>query len=328
MAESMKALLVDSEQNLYIESCEKPVCGPGELLVKVHATAVNRADLLQKKGKYPAPAGTSPILGLEMSGVVEEVGPDVQGWEAGDRVASLLNGGGYAEYVVIPQDMAFRIPDKLTLTEAAAIPEVFLTAYLNMIQLGKLQAGERVLIHAAASGVGTAAVQLAKAMGAYVIATSGTDEKCEVVSRIGADEVINYNNESFREEVLRLTNGEGVQMILDPVGASYWHDNMEVLGLDGRLILYGTLGGTKVDQLDIMPAMLKRIHIIASTLRGLPHQRKAELTRKFVEWAMPKFVTDEIEPVIDSVWNMEEANAAHARMEANQNIGKMIILMD
>ncbi|MGZ9587193.1 NAD(P)H-quinone oxidoreductase [Paenibacillus marinisediminis] len=327
MANRMKAILVNEEQKMYIGTWERPVCGPGELLVRVHATAVNRADLLQKRGKYEVPKGASPILGLEMSGVIEEVGEGVKNWEAGNHVASLLNGGGYAEYVVIPEDMAIAIPDQITLTEAAAVPEVFLTAYLNMIQLGKLKAGERILIHAAASGVGTAAIQIAKAVGAYVIATAGTDEKCEVVSRLGADAVINYQNQSFREEVLRRTKGEGVQLIMDPVGPAYWQDNMDVLSVDGRIILFGALSGSKVEQLDIMPAMIKRIHIIASTLRGLPHKRKVELTRSFVQWAMPLFKSEAIQPVIDSVWDAEEANEAHKRMEANLNIGKMIILM-
>lgn len=328
MTEMMKAILVNEDQILYIGTCDKPVCGPNQLLVRVEATSVNRADLLQKRGLYPAPSGASTILGLEMSGVVEQVGDHVEGWEPGDRIVSLLDGGGYAEYVTIPADMGVHLPDQLTFIEAAAIPEVFLTAYLNMIQLGKLQAGERVLIHAAASGVGTAAIQIAKAGGAYVIATSGTDEKCELIDRLGADESINYRNESFREEVLRLTQGEGVNLILDPVGASYWNDNMEVLAVDGRIILYGALGGSKVEELDIMPAMIKRIHIIASTLRSLPPERKAELTHTFVKWAMPYFKSAAIQPVIDSVWEASEANEAHDRMERNLNMGKIIILMD
>lgn len=327
MTTKMKAILVNAEQKLYIGTYEKPECGPGQLLVRVHATAVNRADLLQKHGKYPVPEGASPILGLEMSGEIEEIGEGVKGWEVGNHVAALLNGGGYAEYVVISAEMAMRIPDQLTLTEAAAIPEVFLTAYLNMVMLGRLKAGERVLIHAAASGVGTAAIQIAKALGAYVIATTGTDEKCEVINRLGADVDINYRNQSFREETMRVTDGKGVNLILDPVGAAYWNDNMDVIGVDGRIILYGALGGSKVDELDIMPAMVKRIHIIASTLRGLPQQRKIELTSEFVKWAMPLLKSDQLQPVIDSVWEATEANEAHARMEANLNIGKMIILM-
>lgn len=328
MADMMKAILVNQDQKLYIGTCEKPVCGPNQLLVRIEATSVNRADLVKKRSLQTVTDGATTILGLEMSGTVVQVGEQVEGWEPGERVASLLDGGGYGEYVVIPADMGVHLPDQLTHTEAAAIPEVFLTAYHNMLQLGKLQAGERVLIHAAASGVGTAAIQIAKAVGAYVIATSGTDEKCELVKRLGADESINYRNENFREEVLRITEGAGVNLILDPVGASYWNDNMQVLAVDGRIILYGTLGGSKVEDLDIMPAMIKRIHIIASTLRSLPPERKAELTHTFVKWVMPYFKSDAIQPVIDSVWEASEANEAHARMERNLNMGKIIILMN
>ncbi|MCG7408559.1 NAD(P)H-quinone oxidoreductase [Paenibacillus sp. ACRRX] len=326
MQTSMQACLIGSDHSLYWGDWEKPTCGPDELLVRIYATAVNRADLLQKRGKYPVPQGASPILGLEMAGTVEEVGANVVNWQVGERVAALLSGGGYAQYVVIPQAMAIQIPDQLSLEQAAGIPEVFLTAYLNAFKLGGLQAGERILVHAAASGVGTAAVQLAKAAGARVYATAGTDEKAEAVRRLGADCVMNYHHQSFKDRIQQETNEQGVQLILDPVGASYWKDNLDSLAFDGRLVLYGTLGGSKIESFDLMAAMLKRIHIMGSTLRGLPQTRKAALTADFVEWAMPMFKSGQLQPIIDSVWDAEEVNEAHVQMERNANIGKLIIL--
>ncbi|WP_225445931.1 NAD(P)H-quinone oxidoreductase [Paenibacillus arenosi] len=327
MEEQMIACLVNESKSLYWGSWTKPKCTSGELLIRVEATALNRADLLQKRGLYAPPKGASPIIGLEMAGVVEEVGSSVEGWEVGDRICALLPGGGYAQYVTIPAELAIRISDKLTFVEAAAIPEVFLTAYLNMFELGRLKAGEHVLIHAAASGVGTAAVQLAKAAGAFVIATVGTDEKADAVERLDADVVINYRNQSFEDAVMEYTNGKGVDMIMDPIGASYWKSNMEALAMDGRLILFGVLGGSKVEKVDLLPAMMRRIHIITSTLRGLPIERKAALTASFVDWAMPLIENGEMEPIIDSVWEADEINEAHARMERNENIGKMVVLV-
>ncbi|WP_211234318.1 NAD(P)H-quinone oxidoreductase [Paenibacillus taiwanensis] len=326
MQNRMKACLVGSDHDLYWGDWEKPTCGPDELLVRIYATAVNRADLLQKRGKYPVPPGASPILGLEMAGTIEEVGANVVNWQVGERVAALLSGGGYAQYVVIPQTMAIHIPDQLSLEQAAGIPEVFLTAYLNAFKLGGLQAGERILVHAAASGVGTAAVQLAKAAGAHVYATVGTDEKAEAVRRLGADCVVNYRHQSFKETIQQETNGHGVELILDPVGASYWQDNVDSLAYDGRFVLYGALGGAKIDSFDLMAVMLKRVHVIGSTLRGLPLSRKAALTANFVEWALPLFKSGQLQPIIDSVWDAEEVNEAHAQMERNANIGKLIIL--
>lgn len=325
MEQTMKACLVDESNNLYWGDVEKPICKDDELLVRVHATAVNRADLQQKEGLYPVPPDASPILGLEMAGTVEQIGKDVSGWRVGDRVMALLSGGGYAQYAAIKADIAIKVPEELHLDQAASIPEVYLTSYLNMLQLGGLSSGERVLIHAAASGVGTASIQLAKAVGAKVYATAGSEEKIEVVKDLGAELAILYKEQSFREIILRETNGHGVELVMDPVGAAYWEDNMEVLALDGRMVLYGTMGGSKIDQVDLMPAMLKRIHLIASTLRGIPHERKVALKDDFVEWVMPKFRTGEIVPIIDSVYESFEVNEAHARMKSNQNIGKLVV---
>lgn len=325
MEQTMKACLVDESNNLYWGDVEKPICKDDELLVRVHATAVNRADLHQKEGLYPVPPDASPILGLEMAGTVEQIGKDVSGWRVGDRVMALLSGGGYAQYAAIKADIAIKVPEELHLDQAASIPEVYLTSYLNMLQLGGLSSGERVLIHAAASGVGTASIQLAKAVGAKVYATAGSEEKIEVVKDLGAELAILYKEQSFREIILKETNGHGVELVMDPVGAAYWEDNMEVLALDGRMVLYGTMGGSKIDQVDLMPAMLKRIHLIASTLRGIPHERKVALKNDFVEWVMPKFRTGEIVPIIDSVYESFEVNEAHARMKSNQNIGKLVV---
>lgn len=325
-SKNMLACHVEPDLQLTWKEMEVPTCGEGELLVRVHATALNRADLLQKRGKYPVPEGASPVLGLEMAGTVEAVGPGVTDWKAGYRVAALLPGGGYAQYAVIPADMAMPVPAALTLEQAAALPEAYLTAYLNLFQLGKLEAGESVLIHAGASGVGTAAIQLARAAGARVAATAGTEEKCERLKALGAELVLNYKTEPLAETVLSWTEGDGVNVVLDPVCATYWNDHVRCMAMDGRLVLIGTLGGSKVE-VDFMSVMLRRLHVIGSTLRGLPPKRKSELTKAFWSFAGPSLERGEYLPVIDSVWQPEQINEAHQRMERNENVGKIVLLV-
>ncbi|TNJ65972.1 NAD(P)H-quinone oxidoreductase [Paenibacillus hemerocallicola] len=322
----MKAILLDeSAQRLYIGNTPEPVPGDDELLVSVRATALNRADLLQRRGLYPPPPGASDIIGLEMAGVVERVGSQVQGWKTGDRVCALLPGGGYAHKSVIPSGMAMAVPEHFSFEEAAAIPEVFLTAYLNLFVLCGLKAGEHVLIHAAASGVGTAAIQLAREAGAVPIATAGSGKKLEVCKSLGANYLINYNEEDFAAKVLEYTSGRGAQVILDPIGASYWEQNFRCIGPDGRWVLIGGLGGSKVEQLDITSFMAKRIKLIFSTLRSRSYADKIALTEQFVRFTADRFASGKLVPVLDKVFDWTEAMAAHEYMENNRNIGKIVL---
>ncbi|WP_085524312.1 NAD(P)H-quinone oxidoreductase [Tuberibacillus sp. Marseille-P3662] len=322
----MKAILVEDEfKQLYIGDTEQPTISASDLLVKVKATALNRADLMQKQGNYPPPKGASPILGLEMSGVIEETGENVQGWRKGDRVFGLLPGGGYAEYVTIPADMAMPIPDSLSFEEAAAIPEVFLTAYLNMFQLGGLGKNQSVLIHAGASGVGTAAIQLAREAGARSIVTAGTDEKRDFCLSLGAETAIDYKAGPFESKVKEATHGTGVNLILDFIGAPYWEQNIRSLGVDGRLVLIGVMGGAKVSDVDLSQLLFKRIQVIGTALRSRTVEQKIDLTRRFSEFALPLFNQGRLQPVIDSVWSWKEVNEAHQYMEQNKNAGKIVL---
>lgn len=322
----MKALLVnEGTHSMYFDEVVKPQIGKGDLLVKVKATSLNRADLLQKRGLYPPPKGASPVLGLEMSGVIEEIGSEVSGWKKGDRVCALLPGGGYAEFASIPADMAMPIPENLSFEEAAAIPEVFLTAYLNTVWLGNLQKGETVLIHAGASGVGTAAIQLAREIGAKIIVTAGTEEKRALCKSLGADEAIDYTVGPFAEKVLAATSGQGVNLILDFIGASYWEQNLASLATDGKLILIGTMGGSKLDNVDLGKILFKRAQVIGTALRGQPLEKKIALTKEFAKDALLKFANGSLKPIIDSVWDWQEVSDAHEHMEANKNAGKIVL---
>jgi tumor protein p53-inducible protein 3 len=320
----MKAILFDQPggpEVLRYGDAPDPQPGPDELLVRVRATACNRADLLQRRGAYPPPPGASPILGLELAGeVVQPAGS----WHAGDRVMAVVSGGGYAELAVVPAGMAMPIPMGLSFEQAAAIPEAFLTAYLNLFTLGGLAAGERVLIHAGASGVGTAAIQLARAAGARVFTTAGSNEKLARCRELGADEAINYRRESFLERVRAATDGQGVELILDFVGAPYWRDNLAALAVGGRLMLIGFLGGSRGD-LDLGPILAKRLTVRGTTLRRTPLPEKIALTQAFVAFAMPRFASGELRPVVDSVYPLREAAAAHQAMEQNRNTGKIVL---
>jgi tumor protein p53-inducible protein 3 len=323
----VKAILFDTPgapDVLYYGDAPDPQPGEGELLVRVHATALNRADLLQRQGQYPPPPGASPILGLELAGeVVQGAGE----WQRGDRVMAVVTGGAYAELAAVPAGMAIRIPDNLSYEQAAAIPEAFLTAYLNLFTLGRLQAGETVLIHAGASGVGTAAIQLARAAGARVFVTTGTPEKLDFCQELGAALAINYKTESFKERALKETDGRGVDVILDFVGAPYWNDNLSALAIGGRLMLIGSMGGMKGD-LSLGAIMPKSLTISGTTLRRTPLDKKIALTQAFAEFALPRFASGELRPIIDTVYPLQEAATAHQRMHDNVNIGKIVLRVE
>lgn len=325
----MKALLVDNASGTPVMipgTYEKPEPGPNELLVKIEATALNRADLLQKAGNYPVPEGASPILGLEMAGVVKTCGSEATQFSEGDKVMGLLPGGGYAEYCVIQEDHAMPVPDNLSFEEAAAIPEVFLTAYQGLLWIGELFDKETVLIHAGASGVGTAAIQIAKqAFNATVIVTAGSESKLDLCRSLGADVGINYKTDDFDTEIEKQYGESAVDVILDFVGAPYWHQNIKVLATDGRLVHLGLLGGTKVDELNIGAILRKRLSVRGSTLRSRSNEYKAILTSEFTDQIYGYFEEKAIRPVIDSIYEWEEAEEAHQRMKHNKNAGKIVL---
>jgi len=325
----MKALLVDN-------SSGKPVMKPGEhptpkpnpneLLVKVEATALNRADLLQKAGNYPVPDGASPILGLEMAGRVETTGQDVRSFEEGDLVFGLLPGGGYAEYCVIPEAHAMPIPDLLSFEEAAGIPETFLTAYQGLFWIGELFDNETVLIHAGGSGVGTAAIQLANQLSeTRIITTAGSTSKLELCRDLGADLAINYKDENFKKVIEAEFGRSKVDVILDFIGASYWDQNVDLLAHDGRLVQLGLLGGSSVDNVSLGTILRKRLTIRGSTLRSRSDEYKALLTEEFMDMAMDLIESKQIKPVIDSVFDWTDVEEAHLRMRNNENAGKIIL---
>ncbi len=324
----MKAILVKEPgeaAQLVFGSYPSPEPADGELLVKVKATALNRADILQRKGLYPSPSGTGPILGLEMAGVVESVGAGCSSYTAGDRVFGLLPGGGYAEYVTIPEAMAMPIPEKFSFEEAAAIPEVFLTAYQALFWIGHIQAHDTVLIHAGASGVGTAAIQLTREAGATAIVTAGSEPKLTKCRELGAETAINYNDGPFAKTVLEATDQRGANIILDFVGASYWEQNLSALAIDGRWVLIATLGGISVESVNLGILMKKRVQLTATTLRARSLEYKIRLTRDLAEFALRRFTEGTLKPVIDTVFSWEQAVDAHQYMETNKNIGKIIL---
>jgi putative PIG3 family NAD(P)H quinone oxidoreductase len=279
---------------------------------------------MQRRGRYPSPEGASDVLGLEMAGTVAAVGEHVIDWAAGDRVFGLLPGGGYAEYAVIHEDMAMAVPPGLALTEAAAIPEVFLTAFQALHWLGGLEGAQHILIHAGGSGVGTAAIQLVREAGAHPYITASAP-KHALCADLGAEETIDYTTENFATRIAEATDGRGVDIILDFVGAPYYHGNVEALATDGRIVQLATLGGSRVEEVDLRSLMAKRAHLLASTLRDRSLAYKIELTQEFAGYALPKFVEGELEPVIDTTFDWTEAADAHRRMENNENAGKIVL---
>lgn len=308
-----------------MEWCEvrDPEPAAGEVLVEVHATALNRADLMQRAGQRPH-ARASEILGLEMAGRVRRVGPDVQGWRPGDRVCALLPGGGYAELAVVPAAMLMRVPDTLTLAAAAGVPEVFLTAYSALFWEGRLQTAETVLIHAAASGVGTAAIQLAHRAGAHVVATAGGPRKVAACIELGARLAVDRHTEDFAEAT-RSAFG-GVDLILDMVGAAYFERNIDLLNKLGRLVFVAAQSGHRFP-IDVYDLTFKRLSLIGTTLRSRPTEEKVRLTQAFEKRFGADLASGAIRPIIDRVLPVQQADAAHAAMAANENVGKIVLTM-
>jgi putative PIG3 family NAD(P)H quinone oxidoreductase len=323
----MRAIVIDQPggpESMRIGEIPDPTPGPDDLLVRVHATALNRLDLLQREGRYPLPPGAPDTLGVEMAGEVLGWGENVTGWSRGDRVCALLLGGGYAEQVAFPAAMAIPMPENLSYEEAAGIPEAYLTAYLNLFTIGNLQTGDYTLIHGGASGVGTAAIQLAREAGAHPIVTAGTEEKLVRCRELGAVAAINYHDGPFAPKVMEVTGGRGVAVILDMVGAPYWEQNLTCLERAGRLILVATQGGARIEA-NLGAIQAKRARVIGTGLRPLPLAEKIALTERFKAFALPRFADGWLITVIDSVYTLERAAEAHRRMASNANIGKIIL---
>lgn len=326
----MKAIVIEKTDGggaLAYRDVPDPLTGPDDLLVAVRACALNRADVLQRMGGYPQP-GPRPefeIPGLEYAGEVVETGARVEGFAPGDRVMGLLPGGGYAELVSVPQRLAVKAPDSLSWREAGATPEVYITAHDALLQCN-LQAGERVLIHAAGSGVGVAAIQIAKAMGAsQVIGTAGSADKLERAAELGLDVGVNYHEADFAEAVLEATDGAGVDVVLDVIGAAYWEQNLRSLARQGRLVEVGLMGGAVAENASLGPLLMKRLQVRGTTLRARPLEQKAQATRAFEKSVLPHIASGRIKVVVDSVYPLHAAAAAQAHMEANANFGKIVL---
>jgi putative PIG3 family NAD(P)H quinone oxidoreductase len=323
----MRAIVFDQpgdESVLRIGEVESPRPGPNELRIRVRATAVNRADLLQRRGFYPPPPGASPILGLECAGEVIEPGAAVRGWKKGNRVMALLAGGGYAEEVVVDAGSAMHVPDALSDPEAGALPEVFLTAFLNVFLLGEPPAGGSVLVHGGGSGVGTAAITLGKEAGLRVLVTAGSDEKCRRCREHGADVAINYKAEDFADAVRKATEGRGVNVVLDSIGGSYLTKNLACLALEGRLVVIGLMGGAQ-GELDLATLLQKRQRIIGSTLRARPIGDKAAIVDAFVARFGEALGAGRIRPVVDRELPLERAADAHRLVQASEHFGKVVL---
>lgn len=322
----MRAVLCDKAGNLVLQEVRVPEPTAHQIRVSVLAAALNRADLLQRKGKHPPPPGASPVLGLEMAGVVESVGRAVTRWKRGNAVMGLLPGGGYAEYAVLHEDMAMPLPPNLGFVEGAAIPEVFLTAYQVLFLLGELRSGQTVLFHAGASGVGTAAIQLATQAGAeiFVTASGGKHAAC---LELGAALAVDYRSQDFADEVLGATNNRGVDLIVDCIGAPYFENNLRSLALDGRFVLLSTLAGADLDGLNLRTLFSKRAHLVATTLRNRTLEYKVMLTQRFAERNLALFQSGRLRPVIDSHFALEDVEAAHEHMRQCRNVGKIVLVV-
>lgn len=323
----MKAIVIDAPgdaSQLRLADVPDPQPNPDELLIRVHATALNRADILQRQGLYPPPPGASEIPGLELAGEVVAVGAAVRRFRPGDRVYGLSGAGGYAQLATLPESLVMPIPDRFDFLQAASIPEVFFTANEALITLGRLQAGGRALVHAGGSGVGIAAIQIGTAIGAEIFVTAGSDAKCARARDLGAALAINYKTHDFVEAVKEHTHGRGVDVLLDVAGASYFDRNLRSLADGGRLILVGMLGGTR-SEIDLGYVLRRRLQIIGTVLRARSLEERTAITRRYQEQVEPLLIAGKIVPIIDRVFPLRDATEAHRYMEADKNFGKIVL---
>ncbi|MFE7119319.1 NAD(P)H-quinone oxidoreductase [Streptomyces sp. NPDC057654] len=301
-----------------------PVPGAGEVLVEVVASAVNRADVMQRQGFYDPPPGASPYPGLECSGRIAELGPGVRGWEVGDEVCALLAGGGYAEKVCVPAGQLLPVPEGVDTVTAAGLPEVASTVWSNVFLTAHLRPGETLLVHGGSSGIGTMAIQLAKAVGARVAVTAGGAAKLERCRELGADVLIDYREQDFVEELAKATGGAGADVILDIVGAKYLDRNVRALAVNGRLVIIGLQGGRK-GELNLGALLAKRASVTATSLRGRPHEEKAEIVAAVREHVWPLIAGGRVKPVVDRTLPMREAAQAHEVLESSSHVGKLLL---
>ncbi|MDA1206666.1 MAG: NAD(P)H-quinone oxidoreductase [Proteobacteria bacterium] len=319
----MQAIVVSDAGELNWQEAEKPMLGASDVMIEIKATAVNRADLMQRRGLYPAPPGASSILGLECAGKIVQLGSDVTRHQIGDSVCALLAGGGYAEFAAVDEGSVIPVPKGLSFSQAAALPEVFATAWLNLFIEGGLQPSERVLLHAGASGVGTAGIQLCRAFGSECFVTVGSEDKIAACRSLGAIGGFDRTQGSFLSALKDQWN-DGVDVILDPVGASYLDDNLQALKLNGRLILIGLMGGAR-SEIDLAQLMIKRLRVQGSTLRSRALSEKAAIMAELQQFVWPKIEQGDIKPIVQQVIPIEQAAAAHDLVASDATIGKVVL---
>ena len=302
-----------------------PSPGPDDILIEVHYAGVNGPDLAQRKGRYPPPAGASPLLGLEASGIVAAVGANITRWKIGDSVCALTPGGAYAEYCVAPAAHCLPLPDGFNIEHAGAIPENFFTVWTNVIERGRLVKGETIMIHGGSGGIGYSAIQVAKTWGATVIATVGSDEKSAFARSMGADHAINYRTQDFAEEARKIVGPKGIDVILDMVGGEYIKKNLGLLALEGRLVQIAFQQGSKLADFDMIPIMMRRLTITGSTLRAQPPENKARIALGLLTHLWPLFASGKLRVVIHKVFDFDDVVDAHAMLESGKHVGKLLL---
>jgi NADPH2:quinone reductase len=312
--------------SLSIEQEPVPTPGAGEVLIKVSAAGLNRADLLQRKGLYPPPADASPIMGLEVAGEVLTAGADVSHWQAGDQVCALTHGGGYADYTVAPVSQCLPIPEGFSMAEAAALPEALLTVWHNIFQRAALQAGEKVLIHGGASGIGTLGIAICKALGSEVYTTAGSDEKCQALQKLGATRAVNYKTEDFEQVITELGLKDKINVILDMAGGDFIQKNINIAAPEGRIVYIAFIRGFSAE-VNFAPLLMKRLTVTGSTLRAQSFAQKAVMVEEILEHVYPHLESGAVRPIVDKVFPLEEVEQAHSLMQSGQHMGKIILAM-
>jgi NADPH:quinone reductase len=324
----MKAIVIihpGGPEVLVLQDRPVPPVGSREVLIRVAACGINRPDVAQRKGHYPPPPGASlDIPGLEVAGVVEQVGTDCTEYKVGDKICALVSGGGYAEYCAVPEGQCLPVPSNLSMEEAASLPETFFTVWSNVFDRGKLAKGETLLVHGGSSGIGVAAIQLAKAYGALVYVTAGTDEKCRFCEKLGAEKAINYKTQSFKKVIQDLTEKKGVNVILDMIGGDYTADNLDILAEEGRLVLINFMRGDEAS-IQFSKIMRKRLTITGSTLRARDVAFKSSVAKQLLEHVWPWLQTQKVKPIVFKTFPLSHAADAHILLESSKHIGKIVL---